>query len=1344
MNIHRVSDGAFELSALHISNFHTLADLRQAVSEILDIPEGSLILFLGTGKALDDAAFHTLWENAGPHDNQARSRESLRSRSRERNARQAEEGAEGGIYAFDREAFAAEPEEFVKGLEEEVVLEQELPSRPLYSAHLSNQTLAPFLAHLNSLHSLTDRLAVQLRGLGIAGENLEEHLGKLVDGHADDAEGDKSSPTDGPSSPSGAAQSATSGWRAFQHLIETELSRELGLIGPYASVHPPPTPQQQSQPEQATWGMEQDMHVISSIEVHESFRPRPFAAAVGTARPKDVASNSPGPAAMTRNASGSSPTSVTNANVSSPDSRVGASSSREEKRKTLVDYVNYGRMKVVRDNCRKIYGEFSYSAQSTPRFTHSASLFVDDHQTQYAAITNDLFTFQSSTEQILRSIDGLSPQVEQEMAFLLGEAEAVVDEARMLVVEDPDVHWQSLRALDATMRELVVSMTNLKLHIHLHSISIQQSSIAHISSTMSSLELALLATRTGALSSSSGKTSGFTHLDRLRNMLSAYLITSLEILWRQSLSQVLEAKTSGFTESLAGFLTVERKRRRVFEQAELTLLPPDINVFARHVAGAASPAPEGGTPDFEFSVRGGFEELQGRHITRTDLEVLVSTVDALKQDPALVPYLSSSPDGVLDRAIDKLKNLMDDMDLSILQLETLWADKRRFNKKGSRSLSHTDSLGFAASIPSFTSSNQQQSDEMARLTQEYAAMQSSHERLRRQVQDMERSPYSAAEQNGLAEENEALRQQIAQLQVDLHHRQNLHEQDLARMQQLEADRSQILQGLSDARNDEENLAARLVGLQAELDSVLSALAQTQSERDQLADDQVHLVENAVEARLEELQGDRLQLQEQSAALLVEIEQVKSTQHSHLENLENRHGREVDGLKAELGMARAQAKESQKGKVDLLQDLSANKTDLAAVRDELASASKFNMAAIKLASKYHDCVARLHAAIQSSATISGSTPALLRVQDPVDAVANREPDGQSLLQQELDLLQEYDLDGFTDAVNRTMSLVKKWQKSCRSYRDRAKDKLAFSNFGRGDLALFLPTRNATAKSWAAFNISSPHHFLRVASHPTLEEQVKNREWIVARITKIDEDVVETTQRPDSNPYGLAEGIRYYSLSVEPYTPSSIAKLRRSDSGNKMPAMSTPGALLTSRTLSTGQGTDYFGSMTMNKRTAPLPETTVPTPREAEPRVVFAQPRRPSSVASSQGSTFSKKGKGFHYGTATKAPSTLAVSSRTSTGLDRHTGGALPLETQQRTTTQRRSFSSTLSPADPSPPDPFESPAAALQRPTLHPQLRPGSFSRRVATNTADTDNTTGMGQGALDILKRIESERNAKK
>lgn len=593
-----------------------------------------------------------------------------------------------------------------------------------------------------------------------------------------------------------------------------------------------------------------------------------------------------------------------------------------------------------------------------------------------------------------------------------------------------------------------------------------------------------------------------------------------------------------------------------------------------------------------------------------------------------------------------------------------------------------------------TTATSSSTDEREQLANDLAALQLSHARLQEQVH---------------APDVDRFEQEIAALQIELNHRQNAHEQDVARMQQLEVDRSQLLKGLSDARNEENNLEIELRGLQAEKDAVVALLEDVTAERDQLATDRADQIEAAVEARLGEL-GNKDELREQNAALLDEMEKLKAAHKSQMDNLFNRQAREVDGLKAELGMAKAQLKESQKAKTELLQSLSDVKSDLAAAKEEFASAGRFSMASIKLASKYHDCVSRLHTAIQSSATISGSTPAL---KPQETEVRDDQRDDQLLLQQELGVLDEYDLEAFTDAVNRTMSLVKKWQKSCRAYRDRAKDKLAFSNFGKGDLALFLPTRNATAKSWAAFNISSPHHFLDVKSHPSLEEQVKNREWIVARITKIDVDVVNSV-RPDSNPFGLAEGITYYSLSVEPFTPSA-GRLLRSSSGSNMPAMSTPGTLLTSLTSPT-KGSDYFG---------PMAREPVPTVRD-ESRA-SAVPRRPSSVASSQGSSFSKKGKGIQYGNK-KAASTLAVSSPV--GLEHLSG--------EGRSAARRSFTAER-PSETLDSTGYSLATAPLQRPGLHPQLRPGSFSRRVAS-AGEADPGAGMGRGALDILKRLDADK----
>lgn len=69
---------------------------------------------------------------------------------------------------------------------------------------------------------------------------------------------------------------------------------------------------------------------------------------------------------------------------------------------------------------------------------------------------------------------------------------------------------------------------------------------------------------------------------------------------------------------------------------------------------------------------------------------------------------------------------------------------------------------------------------------------------------------------------------------------------------------------------------------------------------------------------------------------------------------------------------------------------------------------------------------------------------------------------------VETLRVFDHDLFLDAVTKAGSVIRKWQKQCKEYRERAKAKISFRNFTKGDLALFLPTRNSVSKPWAAFN------------------------------------------------------------------------------------------------------------------------------------------------------------------------------------------------------------------------------------------------------------------------------------
>lgn len=152
---------------------------------------------------------------------------------------------------------------------------------------------------------------------------------------------------------------------------------------------------------------------------------------------------------------------------------------------------------------------------------------------------------------------------------------------------------------------------------------------------------------------------------------------------------------------------------------------------------------------------------------------------------------------------------------------------------------------------------------------------------------------------------------------------------------------------------------------------------------------------------------------------------------------------------------------------------------------------------------------------------------------------------------LDKLGSFDMDAFSDTIYTRIKeaehKARKWQREARAYRDRAHahqkdayDKIAFKNFKDGDLALFLPTRNQQAGAWAAFNVGFPHYFLREQD----SHRLRHREWLVARISRIQERVVDLSKSlqpaadsesmnedENDNPFQLSDGLRWYLIDAQ---------------------------------------------------------------------------------------------------------------------------------------------------------------------------------------------------------------------
>ncbi|CAK7270635.1 oligomeric, coiled-coil, peripheral membrane protein [Sporothrix epigloea] len=160
--------------------------------------------------------------------------------------------------------------------------------------------------------------------------------------------------------------------------------------------------------------------------------------------------------------------------------------------------------------------------------------------------------------------------------------------------------------------------------------------------------------------------------------------------------------------------------------------------------------------------------------------------------------------------------------------------------------------------------------------------------------------------------------------------------------------------------------------------------------------------------------------------------------------------------------------------------------------------------------------------------------------------------------------QFDIDAVAETVYRRVKevehIARKLQRDVRSYREKAHalqkeahDKIAFKHFKEGDLALFLPTRNQTSGAWAAFNIGFPHFFLREQE----AHRLQTREWLVARIARVQEKVVDLSKslqgqsqqrqqqqkrlqlndaesvdndNDNDNPFDLSDGLRWYLIDA----------------------------------------------------------------------------------------------------------------------------------------------------------------------------------------------------------------------
>ena len=167
-------------------------------------------------------------------------------------------------------------------------------------------------------------------------------------------------------------------------------------------------------------------------------------------------------------------------------------------------------------------------------------------------------------------------------------------------------------------------------------------------------------------------------------------------------------------------------------------------------------------------------------------------------------------------------------------------------------------------------------------------------------------------------------------------------------------------------------------------------------------------------------------------------------------------------------------------------------------------------------------------------------------------------------QYLSSIGQFDLDAFSDAIIKRVKeaehMARRWQREAKAYREKshryhgeAHEKIAYKSFKEGDLALFLPTaKNNATRPWAAFNVNAPHYFLKEQE----SHKLKTKDWLLARISKVEERVVDlsrstsslhanpsvasdTASVEDENPFELSDGLRWYLLEASEEKPGAPA-------------------------------------------------------------------------------------------------------------------------------------------------------------------------------------------------------------
>jgi autophagy-related protein 11 len=322
-------------------------------------------------------------------------------------------------------------------------------------------------------------------------------------------------------------------------------------------------------------------------------------------------------------------------------------------------------------------------------------------------------------------------------------------------------------------------------------------------------------------------------------------------------------------------------------------------------------------------------------------------------------------------------------------------------------------------------------------------------------------------------------QELSQVEAEYQDVKTLEERHALRIAALLEDQTTTLRKLEDARSKGEDLKSQIESAYSESEGMRRALEEARKEKDRLLRAQASEHDRIIRDHIAEADGDRAVLEHQFSEFKTTIETSEKKLKDARSQMEvaladakvfreevqrvERELRETKHAEAALRADLRDGRASQSGYEQRIEESDRLIAQLVDVAIQFRN-SHVKATATGLALSSHPTSGKPQSAANTADSIIVPHPrhAILGPQDEPSPIDPSDP------QAALEILRAIDHDHLLDAVNKTGSTIRKWQKQCKEYRDRSKGKISFRNFAKGDLALFLPTKNSESKPWAAFN------------------------------------------------------------------------------------------------------------------------------------------------------------------------------------------------------------------------------------------------------------------------------------